>query len=479
MPEWLKNLARRVAPALYPKLRTVYWRLIGEFRVLRQVGIGVFLPRAERQVRWEEELPVQAIRTVELGGASSSSAEFSEILEGMGIPHSRGTYAVYLPPDVVAASPFAALVAGMPTDSGLKVMRQAGPPASTPYADGAEHSRLHLALIYGHRHLSLVANRLAEAGVGPKLHDLLEFGYAGQRWTAYVVEHLPLEATGDAGAGCIAALEALCASDELALVTPQGFDHVDFQPPHYQNNVRARQGSPTHGLYVDFQNIRFPDYGRYLERVARAAAEASHFGDASLLRGGRYLYQRVPGVALPAKRDFVERMRTIDALLAEGGVSLRDRVVLDVGCNIGMAIAEYLRRGAVWCHGWDRSRVVPETEKVLRAIGCTRFSLAGRDLDPDAQLEDDLPPAVVARLDGCVLSYLAVRGHIGWLDAVVRMPWRHMIYEGHEGEDLTVFEAHVAELADRTPVVVRARAMYRDGDSRPRPVALIERAAPR
>ena len=59
------------------------------------------------------------------------------------------------------------------------------------------------------------------------------------------------------------------------------------------------------------------------------------------------------------------------------------------------------------------------------------------------------------------------------------MPWRHMIYEGHEGEDLTTFEAHVAELASRTPVVVRARAMYRDGDSRPRPVALIERAAPR
>lgn len=54
----------------------------------------------------------------------------------------------------------------------------------------------------------------------------------------------------------------------------------------------------------------------------RTSPNAARFGDRSLIRVGNYLYQSIPGVGLPARRDPRRRMITIASLLAVANVSL-------------------------------------------------------------------------------------------------------------------------------------------------------------
>jgi hypothetical protein len=164
-------------------------------------------------------------------------------------------------------------------------------------------------------------------------------------------------------------------------------------------------------------------------------------------------------------------------MLTTVGVKLEDRVVLDIGCNIGMMMAQYLKLGARWCHGWDRAYLTPHTERLLLAVGCTRFSTSGTDIERSRPLENDLPQFLRSSLDGCVISYLAVRAHLGWLDALASIPWAFMIYEGHEGETKQDFDDDMEQLKKLVNFDVRAVETYVDGDSNPRTVAVLVRIA--
>jgi hypothetical protein len=227
--------------------------------------------------------------------------------------------------------------------------------------------------------------------------------------------------------------------------------------------------------YIDFQNFVLINYDSYLRSVALEATDASHFGDASFLRGGRYLYQSVPGLNLPGKRSIDQRMDVIRGALEAAGVSVADRLVLDIGCNIGMMMAQYLKLGARWCHGWDRAYLTPHTEKLLLALGCTRFSTSGGDISTSQPLEDNLPPFLRRHLDGCVISYLAVRGHLGWLDELSRIPWKFLIYEGHEGETQEEFEEYVKQFSVVADFKIGNLTSYLDGDSDERTLAILLR----
>jgi hypothetical protein len=217
------------------------------------------------------------------------------------------------------------------------------------------------------------------------------------------------------------------------------------------------------------------DYAAFLKTTAVEATEASHFGDRSILRGGTYLYQTVPGVNLPAKRNIDDREQVLMRLLRTADVSVKDRVVFDVGCNIGMMMALYLKMGARWAHGWDRPYVAPHTEKVLLALGCTRFSTTGTDINDSYDLTKDIPSFLASRLEGCVVSYLAVREHLGWLKALQQIPWAFLIYEGHEGETREDFESYIKNFKQIVPVEVAAVEDYFDGDSESRTLAILRR----
>lgn len=263
----------------------------------------------------------------------------------------------------------------------------------------------------------------------------------------------------------------------LKVCAPGGYAHMDFTCPDCNGNalVDAQSGAFR---YFDFQNFLLNGYGGYLETLALEAGADTHFGQQSLLRGGRYLYQSVPGVGLPAKRNIEDRVALFRTLLQEGGCSVEGRLVLDVGCNVGMMLGQYLKMGAAWVHGWDIEIVAQHANRLLLALGCTRFSLSPGQITVDQSVESDLPVHTHHMLDGCVISYLAIRGHVGWLKALRRVPWSFMIYEGHEAESEEDFEDHMTALRSHCAFHIAAKRTYEDGECKARPLALLVRSVP-
>jgi hypothetical protein len=450
---------------------------VAEMRAARRIGVSGLMGRAFGSPSpWESILPLQKSRRAVIQDLEIAKVEsLVTYLESEALSYKEGGHSVYLPPESFKRSILGKLAAPYPPDAGLKIVK-----GDTAIDEGGINEpkngdkRIPLKLAHNHRHLTLVANLLYTKGIGPKLYDLIELESSSYFWTAYVIQHVsgavPSVSECEAGIGKLRELE----EQGLTKVTlTEGFDDKQFECPDCSGNALTDANGEFR--YIDFKNFTLINYDRYLRTVAIEATDASHFGDASFLRGGRYLYQSVPAVNLPGKRSVEARVKVLEQVLETAGVSINNRLVLDIGCNIGMMMAQYLKLGANWCHGWDRPYLIPHTEKLLRALGCTRFSTSGTDIVASQPLEEDLPPFLRANLEGCVISYLAVRGHLGWLDALSRIPWRFLIYEGHEGETREDFYQYIKRFSAVANFEIGCVTSYVDGDSDERTLAILVR----
>lgn len=471
-------LATRL-PRAYSAAGRTKDQITSEVQTLRRVGVSRLIKETfGKTTPWQGVLPVQSPRTIVLPGTPATQDLLIDHLRSVGASYGEGSHAIYLAPASLKLTAFKSLAADYPPDAGLKIMKNAGGVDESSYLLGRAKgdSSIQLGMVHSHRHLSLVANLLHARGVGPRLYDLINLKCGDQIRTAYVVQDVggSRPSLAECGAG-IQKLRDLDAEGVLRVILPDGFADPEFECPACGNN--ALVDSDRQFRYIDFQNFLLGDYEKFLTGLATAAAEQTHFGDKNTLRGGRYLYQSVPGVKLPGKRDVANRMKTLTQLFQQAGVSVAERLVLDVGCNIGMMMSQYLRLGAKWCHGWDRATTTPHTERMLLALGCTRFSTTGTDITKSRVLTNDLPKHAAASLDGCVISYLAVRGHLNWLDSIQQIPWSFMIYEGHEGETSQDFESYLAELKGLTNFELGPTSTYVDGDSEERTAAILLRTA--
>ena len=216
--------------------------------------------------------------------------------------------------------------------------------------------------------------------------------------------------------------------------------------------------------------------GDAVQRVLdRSTRDRLHFGREHVLRGGRYLYQSVPGAGESGRRDTVRRWHRISQELRRAGISVDDRLVLDVGCNSGMLLAEALDAGAAWALGWDLPDIASIGSKLLDAMGFTRFDLFGRSLSPDYRLADDVPEHLTARLDGSILFYLAIRHHVGFVADLADLPWTALVYEGSEFETAEELPETLAPLSARCDFEITAAYDYRDSEGGSRPLAVLVR----
>lgn len=455
-------------------------QVVAELRAMRRIGLKQVITRfVGKSPSWQKVLPVQSLRRCVIPNSNIQTWEqLVAYLEENGWRYHEGGHAIYLPPCSFKSSVFAVLAKNYPPTAGLKIAKEQGSVDQVNYVGTVSKgdSLLHLNSVYGHRHLTLVANLLFDTGVGPRLFDLVEIECGDLVWTAYVIEDVsggtPSMEQCEEG---IRQLRRLDDTGLMRIATPEGLNDVEFRCPDCEKNALVTDDGAFR--YVDFQNFLLGNYGAYLKKTAIEATEASHFGDQSILRGGRYLYQTIPGVNLPAKRNIEDRVQVLQRLFETTGTSIAELLVLDVGCNIGMMMSEYLRMGARWTHGWDRSHVVPHTEKLLLALGCTRFSTSGADITESYDLKKDIPDFLTPALEGCVVSYLAVRGHIGWLKALDTIPWSILIYEGHESETREDFERYLREFNQDGNIDVAAVDDYIDGDSDPRTIAILRKKA--
>ena len=468
------------SPRAYRVAARILDQLLIEYRLMRRVGLRqLFGHTLGNANHWAEVLPVQTPQRFVVDLNLSLDGVVARYLDSIGTTYFEGGHTLYIPPAGARRTAFAELLRNYPADAGIKLIKNMGGVDEGCYLrDGygvaAGESVLHRSFVYDHRRLSLVANFLYNEGIGSRLYDLVEIQCGDFVSTAYIVAHAgertPSIPECEAGLCRIAELEK---QGVLKINLPDGFADEDFEAPACNGN--ALMGADGKFRYIDFQNFNLVNYQNYLEKIAIEATQKSHFGDQSLLRGGKYLYQSIPGVRLPSRRKIEDRIVTFRELMQTAGLSVEHRLVLDFGCNIGMMMGQYLKLGAAWCHGWDREDVTPQTERMLLALGCTRFSTTGCDLEASRPVEADLPEFLQPLLKGSVISYLAVRGHLGWLEALARIPWAFLIYEGHEDETPEQFANFIKDLEQRVRFKVRGVRDYSDGDSDPRTIAVLVR----
>jgi hypothetical protein len=162
-------------------------------------------------------------------------------------------------------------------------------------------------------------------------------------------------------------------------------------------------------------------------------------------------------------------------MLAESGLDVAERLVLDVGCNAGMMLAAALADGASWGVGWDLPVISQRAEALLLALGYSRFDLIGRALSERYELGPDLPPHVSPLMNDSLVLYLAIREHIGFVADLAELPWRALVYEGAETESAAGLEEALAPLRQRATFRVASAADFREGEGLARPLAILIR----
>lgn len=464
-------------PRAYGMARQAAEPVLRELRFLSKVGVRLLVEQVVRKAQWRAELPLQRTLRVELPDVVVAGFDdLRRYLVACGAQYREGTHTLYLSPEALRRTALRLVMARYPAGCGLKIVKNPLKSGNGQYLRESGQSLIQRAVIYSPRELLLVANFLHLNALGPRLYDMVELHFGKAGWNAYVVTHCD----GDEPdlEQCMQGIERmreLAQRGAIELPVPGGFEHPDFTCPSCGGNAVVDR--TTGGFrYVDFQNFVLGNYEGFMAGLAAQAAQDTHFGDESIFRGGRYLYQSIPGLNVPAKRSTQTRAALLERSLVAAGVSLSDRLVLDYGCNQGMMMALYLKLGARWCHGWDLPRVVPHAERLLLATGCTRFSVAGAVVDDNFSGYAALPDFLKRALPGCIVSYLAMRRHVGWLRELAELPWAAMIVEGHEGESESEFLRHLKSLGERVAFRIATCEQFRDGDCGARFGAILVRS---
>jgi hypothetical protein len=397
-----------------------------------------------------------------------------QYLRDYDLPVREGRNTIYLPPGERLAGLVEAQQGTYPASAGFKILKRFGSPAETNYLVRQSRLRARARLIGTPMDQLVTANYLHALGLGPRVWDVACWMTGDAAYTVFVVDHVDGRApTPDEYAGFLADLRGVIARTQLRIVLPGWKTSSDFLLPDCNRNLVITEDA-RRSQYIDFQNFCLTDRSAWTREVLAAATSDFHFGRGRLLRGSRYLYQSVPGTRTTGKRDVSARSRWLAAALGDAGLGLHQRVVLDVGCNSGMMLQAALAAGARWGLGWDRPAVVRHAEPLLLSLGASRFHLYGAELHPSYRLEDDIPSRLRPALEEAIVLYLSVRQHVGLLDSLRRIPWRALVYEGHQGESLDALPGLLGPLL-RDGVGCVSTSLAADGDSAPRPLALLVR----
>jgi len=475
LKQWLKRSV--ILRPVVSKLRVLYREL---FFIREIVGSGRLFVY-QRNLISSPQLKSQKVITYAL--AAPPLRDFHDLIAWLGqasISYQVGGFCIYVPPQEPAQRVFQGVLSAYPSDSGLKILKDLRAPDQAVYCStdvNAASPRLSDWIGYRPADYLRVANYLFDQGLAPRVYDLIEFQTPYNRLTSYVVQHVA--GTAPSEEECTAFLGHLgrLCEDQLVPMQAEWRKAMDFLPPDCGGNL-IRDQVTGKALYVDFQGFMLRDARKHISHVAHQAREHLHFGNPHWVRGGKYLYQSIPGLCI-GKRDINTRWNLFREALQRQGVSVEGSVVLDVGCNAGMILYSALTDGAAWAVGWDRPQVAAAARKLLLSLGVTRFDIYGEDISSEQAFLLPLPHTVGLGTDS-ILFYLSMRKHIGFPDCVRRLPFKYMVYEDHYGVGLSEVKSYLDEITHPWNLRIDELASYRDGDGAEEHVVAIlhrERAA--
>jgi hypothetical protein len=396
-----------------------------------------------------------------------------EWLELNGLHYQKGGHTIYIPPQDKLAQCFGNVVDFYPEGAGYKILKNFGLATHVDYIHGHRSVSVRRNLVGSLTERLLAANFLSMHNIGPRVWDLSNWHGSGNILSVFVVEHVSgPEAKAEDSAAFLEQLSRMTRARAIEVLQPNWERSFDFSLPSCNHNLLYSRLRDRF-LYVDFQNFGIPNRKAVIKALCAERKEALHFGHGRFFRDQHYLYQSVSSVA-DGKRDTTRRWEFLQSHLAGYDISVKSRLVLDVGCNAGMILASALREGALWGFGWDLPSVTSNANDLLLMLGATRFTLIGAQLDESYRLEDDIPHRFAPYLDEAVVFYLSVSNQLGYLQSLYRIPWRVLVYEGHQNQsESDIANAAWANFGPDVELVLLTRNA--DGDSLPRPFALFLR----
>jgi len=403
-------------------------------------------------------------------------AEAVSWLRSKGIHLNEGKHTIYIPPQRGLRSLIPSVVDFYPSNSGFKILKDFHPPSEASYV--AQNPRMFLqSKIVGTPQDQLItANYMYTLDIGPRIWDVCCWKSFDKSYTVFVVDHvhgtLP---SRDKWMDFMQRLTEVLSKSNLRIVEPNWKASSDFACPHCNYNLVQPNdlGCPR---YVDFQAFALTSPLDWSKEIIAEAKDIFHFGAGRPLRGTRYPYQSIPGIFRAGKRNTVKRWTFILDQFRKAGIDFRGRCVLDIGCNAGMILHASLIAGAQWGIGWDRPAVVEHAQNLLFSLGSSRFHLIGVDLYPEYSLEKEVPINLRDSLNESVVFYLSARQHMGLLHSLQEIPWRVLVYEGHQREHLKDIPTVLQPLLTNN-VHFLASSKIADGDSAARPLVILLRSS--
>lgn len=439
-------------------LREGIWRARSGFSIRdKQLGL------CQKVIEWDVPFP-----------EFYKPSETVSWLRSQAIQLNEGKHTIYVPPQKGLSNLIPKVVDFYPPNSGFKILKDFQPPSAANYV--AQNSRLFLQskLIGKPQDQLITANYMYALGIGPRVWDVCCWKTFDKSYTVFVVDHIHGRCPSrDNWMDFMKHLKQVLSKSNLRIVQPKWEKNSDFACPHCNHNL-VQPNDHGRPRYVDFQNFAVTNSLEWSKEIIAKAKDVFHFGAGRPFRGTRYLYQSIPGIFRVGKRNTTKRWAFILKQLCKAGIDFRGRVVLDVGCNAGMILHSSLIAGAGWGLGWDRPALVEYARELLFSLGSSRFHLIGCDLNPEYPLEKDIPINLRGSLNESVVFYLSARQHVGLLHSLQRIPWRALIYEGHQGERLENIPIVLGPLL-MSDVRFLTSSKISDGDSASRPIAILLR----
>ena len=316
-----------------------------------------------------------------------------------------------------------------------------------------------------------IGNRLSFLDLGPKIYDLVMLeDFNGIKVYAYLVENIDGKKLKEEDKILLDKFKLRLLKDKwLKPAFNSAIFMDDFSEYKEQSNfIKQKNGELK---FVDFQSFSIINEKDLLSEIVINSKETS-FGRKRIFSKKNYLYQLLP-IIQNGKRDTLKRWKVFDQVFKKSKVSLKDKTILDIGCNLGMNSYYALFKGAKFIYGIDKKIISKKANILLSSLGSTRFKIFGLDLNSDIELKK-IKTYIEEQID--VLFYCSVSGHIGFPNEINDLNCKYILFEGHVN---TTVEENYKNLNYHSWIRNdKARLIFKtylsDGDSGERPLFLIE-----
>ncbi len=464
-----RSLARR--SRLKEWLRGYPWL----FRMAKEVMISAKIVRRSLRSnkRAQVTFPLQSIREIPLSENVTHVDELRTLLDKHGIGYEEGRHTLYLPPQEKLREIFEGSQLPSSPGCGYKILKRFATPEEATYLSESDNQAI-VKLLGGIHTQARSMACLSVLDLGPRLEEVLHLKAGENSITALAVEHVVGRApTVMEYRHFMDRLRELTNQGLLSLANPSGFECGDFEEPLCNGNlIIDEQDRPR---YVDPQLFLFDD-GKILDALAGSSATNLHFGNKTQMisRGREFLYQEIPGMSSKAKRGTLDRWKRIDELLSRHQMCMADATAFDICCNSGMMLGQTLVRGAKQAYGWDLPEVAMAGNMILQLLGAGRARLIAAEITEDHDFIADLPHAPSGEKDK-ICFFLAAWQHVGIPKGVGDLPWKWLIYEGHQDDDSRTTNEVLAKICESWNCEVLESTSVSDGLSDPRPLVLLAR----